>query len=227
MKFSKSSSLVASLFAITTLAAFDQNRAGAVLKAPDGDSFTSVTGTFTVPSLTGANKLSIWVAIGDTLEQDVVLKGGVTYANGLTSFSAWYPDNQTDITTEVPVAAGDSITVTASVSATDKSTGTIVVENITQGKKSTQTVPVPAKADPSTLTSLAADWFVQAYQNAGELVQVPRFGTVTFTKCSATLASGATVGPTGAGVFEIQGTSGQIYSTTTATTDSVTVLQQQ
>ncbi|KAI1137846.1 concanavalin A-like lectin/glucanase [Hypoxylon sp. FL0543] len=226
MKFSTCSSLAASLFAPAVLAAFDQNRGGAVLKAPADSSFTSVTGTFTVPTLSGPNKLSIWVAIGDTLQQDIVLKGGITYSNGLTSFAAWFPDNETDTTNEVPVRAGDSITVTASVSATDKSTGTVVVENTTQNKKTTQTIPVPAKADPATLTSLAADWFVQAYQKNGELVQFPRFGTITFTGASATLANGTVVPPAGAGTFEIQGTSGQIYSRTTVSGNTITVRQQ-
>ncbi|KAI4869997.1 concanavalin A-like lectin/glucanase [Hypoxylon rubiginosum] len=226
MKFSTCSALFASLFGSAAFAAFDQNRGGAVLKAPADSSFTSVTGTFTVPSLTGASKLSVWVAIGDTLEQDIVLKGGITYANGLTSFVAWYPDNQTDITTDVPISAGDSVTVTVSLSAEDKSTGTVVVENLTQSKKSTQTVPVPAKADPAVLTALAADWFVQAYQAAGELVSVPRFGTLDFTKASATLANGTVVGAAGAGTFEIQGTSGQIYSQTTIAADTITIKQQ-
>ncbi|KAK6958301.1 hypothetical protein Daesc_001099 [Daldinia eschscholtzii] len=228
MRFSTCSTLVAGLFASSAFAAFDQNRGGAVLKAPEGQSFTSVTGTFTVPTLSGPNKLSIWVAIGDTLEQDIVLKGGITYSNGLTSFASWYPDNETDITSDVPIKAGDSVTVTVSLPEADKSTGTVVVENTTQNKKSTQTLPIPAKVeDPSKLTSLAADWFVQAYQNAGELVRVPRFGTITFTKTSATLANGTTVGPTGAGTFEIQGTSGQIYSRTTVAANGITIRQLQ
>ncbi|KAI0852858.1 concanavalin A-like lectin/glucanase [Daldinia vernicosa] len=227
MRFSTYSAFVAGLFTSAAFAAFDQNRGGAVLKAPEGQSFTSVTGTFAVPNLSGTNKFSIWVAIGDTLEQDVVLKGGITYSNGLTSFAAWYPDNETDITSAVPVSAGDSITVTVSVSDSDKSTGTVAVENTTQNKKSTQTLPIPAKVeDPSTLTSLAADWFVQAYQEAGELVRVPRFDAITFTKSSATLANGTTVGPTGAGIFEIQGTSGQIYSKMTVSADGITIRQQ-
>ncbi|KAI1258240.1 hypothetical protein MGN70_001289 [Eutypa lata] len=216
------------LFSTFAHAAYDQNRAGAVLKAPEDDSFTSVTGTFTVPQLSGANKLSIWVAIGDTLQQDVVLKGGVHYAadSTLSSFVSWYPGNDTDITSEVPVAAGDTITVTVSVPAADKSTGTVVVENTTQGgAQSSQTVPVPESVDPAALTSLAADWFVQAYQEAGELVQVPEFGTVTFTAAGATLASGEEIGTTGAGTFEIQGTSGQIYSATTVEENGVTVTQ--
>ncbi|KAH9907582.1 peptidase G1 [Xylariomycetidae sp. FL2044] len=224
MRLTLLAALASSIIPETVLAAFDQNRAGAVLKAPDGDSFTSVTGTFTVPSLTGTAKLSIWVALGDTLQQDTVLKGGITFAGeGTTSFTAWYPANETDITTEVPVAAGDSITVTVSVPAEDKSTGTVVVENTTQGKVSERAVPAPETADPATLTTLAADWFVQAYQANGELVQVPSFDPITFTDCSAALASGTTVGPEKAGRFEIQGTSGQIYSATTVSEAGVVV----
>ncbi|ORY58463.1 peptidase G1 [Pseudomassariella vexata] len=206
------------------LAAFDQNRAGAVLEAPAGDSFTSVTGTFTVPSLTGTSKLSIWVAIGDTTQQDIVLKGGITYANGLTSFAAWYPAANIDTTSAVPVRNGDSIRITTSF-ANATSTGTVLVENVTQNKQSTQTIASPVE-DPARLTALTADWFVQAYQDAGELVQVPRFGTLAFTACSATLASGSSVGPTGAGTFEIQGTSGQIYSATTVSASGVSIRQQ-
>ncbi|KAI0535513.1 peptidase G1 [Xylaria digitata] len=80
--------------------------------------------------------------------------------------------------------------------------------NITQNKKSTRTVKVPSGVGLASLSSLAADWFVQAYQSAGELVQEPQFGTFSFTGCSATLTSGTAVGPEKAGIFEIQGTSG-------------------
>ena len=217
--------LMVALISITH-AAYDQNRAGAVLKAPEDDSFTSVTGTFDIPEISGDNKLSIWVAIGDTLQQDVVLKGGVHYADSqLSTFTAWYPGDETDVTSDVPVKAGDSIRVTASISAEDKSRGTVLVENTSTGVSSEQTLPVPEPVDPTALTSLAADWFVQAYQEAGELVQVPLFGTLNFTAASATLASGEEVGTTGAGVFEIQGTSGQVYSRTTVQANGVTVVQ--
>ena len=217
--------LIATLIAIAH-AAYDQNRAGAVLKAPENDSFTSVTGTFTTPELTGNNKLSIWVAIGDTLQQDVVLKGGVHYADSqLSTFTSWYPGDETDITSDVPVQAGDSIRVIASISAEDKSRATVLVENTSTGVSLEQTLSAPESVDPTTLTSLAADWFVQTYQEAGELVQVPVFGTLNFTAASATLTSGEEVGTTGAGVFEIQGTSGQVYSRTTVQSNGVTIVQ--
>ncbi|KAI5868231.1 concanavalin A-like lectin/glucanase [Durotheca rogersii] len=229
MMFS-ASGVLATVLALSpaALAAFDQNRGGAVLKAPAGASFASATGTFTVPSLTGTSKLSIWVAIGDTLEQDVVLKGGVTYTgSGLTTFAAWAPGAETALTGQVPVRGGDTVTVTVARSATDPGAGTVTVENTTQNRRAAQAVAVPAAvADPAELPAGAADWFVQAYQDAGELVRVPRFGTVTFTRAGATLANGTAVGLTGAGTFEIQGTSGQIYSRTTVTANTVTVRQQ-
>ncbi|ORY04470.1 concanavalin A-like lectin/glucanase domain-containing protein [Clohesyomyces aquaticus] len=204
-------------------AAFDQNRGGAVLKAPEGDSFASVTGTFTVPPLTGTAKLSLWVGIGESTKQNIVLKGGVTYDATYSTFAAWSPNmnNVTVTTSAASVAANDTITVTVSVES--ETSGTVVLENKTQNKKSTQVLTAPLKFDPVRLTALTADWFVQAYQANGELVQVPRFGTIAFTACSATLKSGKSVGATGAGTFEIQGTSGQIYSKTTVTADGISL----
>ena len=169
-------------------AAFDLNRGGAVLKAPEGNSFATVTGTFTVPNLSGANRFSIWVGIGDNLQQNNVLGGGILYNNTLQSFSAYFPGPVTDTTTAVPVASGNSITVTVSVATAG---GTVTVENTTQNKRTTQTLAAPAGVDPATLTALAANWFVQAYQVIpGQLVQTPNFGTVSFTAVTATTKSG-------------------------------------
>ncbi|KAH9878798.1 hypothetical protein IAQ61_002072 [Plenodomus lingam] len=196
----------------TTLAsaAFDLNRGGAVLKAPDGDPFASVTGTFTVPNLSGNNRLSIWVGIGDTLQQDYVMSGGIVYNSTLKSFSAYFPGPSTDTTSSVPVANGNSITVT--IKAADAG-GTVTVENKTQNKRTTQTLSGPSGVDPSKLTALVADFFVQAYQvTPGQLVQTPNFGTVSFTAITATTKSGKNVPISGAGRYEIQGTSGQVSS---------------
>lgn len=216
-----------SVLAAPTIAkrVYDRNRAGAVLKAPAGDSWKSVTGTFTVPSLTGTSKLSIWVAIGDTVEQDIILQGGITYNQGLSSWVAWFPGNQTVTTSQVPVAASDSITVTVTLNSATQ--GAVTIENKTQNKKVSKTVAAPAGISQDRFTAMAADWFVQAYQAAGELVKTPKYGTVAFTDCSATLASGgASVGTTGAGRFEIQGTSGEVFSKTTISTNGLEIRQQ-
>lgn len=222
----KLSTLLGSLvFTGSVQAAFDLNRGGAVLKAPAGDSFASVTGTFTVPNLSGNSRLSIWVGIGNTLDQDFVIGGGITYNKTLGTFAAFFPESATDTTTAVPVKASDSITVTASL--TSPNTGTVVIENKTQNKKSTQTVAAPTTADPSKLTALAADWWVQGYQvTPGELLSTPNYGTVTFTAVGATLASGKSVDASGAGRYELQGTSGQMYSKTTISAKQIQVQRQ-
>jgi hypothetical protein len=189
-------------------ATFDLNRGGGVLKAPEGDPFATVSGTFIVPNLSGTNRLSIWVGIDDSLQQDYVLAGGIVYNSTLQSFSAYFPGPVTDTTSTVPVANGNSITVTINVA---EAGGTVTVENKTQNKKITQSLAAPAGVDTSELTALAANWFVQAYQVIpGQLVQTPNYGTVSFTACTATTKSGKTVPISGAGRHEIQGTSGQV-----------------
>lgn len=200
-----STSISTGFWVTTALAAFDLNRAGGVLKAPAGDSFESVTGTFTVPTLSGNSRLSIWVGIGDSASQTYVLGGGILYNTTLSTWSAFFPSPATDITAAVPLKNGDLMTVTVDIDA--GAGGSVIIENKTQNKKTTQTVSAPANADPSALTALTADWWVQAYQvTPGELVKAPSFGTVSFTACNATTLSGASVPIASAGAFEIQGT---------------------
>lgn len=164
-----------------------------------------------MPNLSGTNRLSIWVGIGDTLEQDNVLGGGIVYNSTLRSFSAYFPGPVTDTTSNVPVANGNSITVTVNMATAG---GTVTIENKTQNKRMTQTFAAPNGVDPSALTALAADWFVQAYQVIpGQLVATPNFGTVSFTAVSATTKNGVNVPISGAGRYEIQGTSGQVSRT--------------
>lgn len=92
-------------WAVITQAAYDQNRAGAVLKAPAGDAFKSVGGTFSIPTaLTGDNRISIWVGIGDSLTQTYVLGGGVSFNKTLSTWSAFFPSSPVDNTSEVPVS---------------------------------------------------------------------------------------------------------------------------
>ncbi|EMD59462.1 hypothetical protein GGP41_009317 [Bipolaris sorokiniana] len=205
-------------------AAFDYNRGGAVLKAPDGDSFQTVTSTFTVPNLSGSNRLSIWVGIGDGLEQNNILSGGIVYNSTLKTFASYFPGPATDTTSAVPVANGDSITITVNITLTG---GTVTIENNMQNKRTTQIVAAPAGVEPTSLTALAADWFVQAYQVIpGELVATPDFGTVSFTSIKATTKGGVDVPVSGAGRYEIQGTSGQMYSRTTISDAGISVQRQ-
>ncbi|EUC39918.1 hypothetical protein COCMIDRAFT_110177 [Bipolaris oryzae ATCC 44560] len=205
-------------------AAFDYNRGGAVLKAPDGDSFQTVIGTFIVPNLSGSNRLSIWIGIGDGLEQNNILSGGIVYNNTLKTFASYFPDPATDTTSAVPVANGDSITIMVNITLTG---GAVTIENKTQNKTTTQNVAAPAGVEIPSFTALAADWFVQGYQVIpGELVATPDFGTVSFTAVKATTKGGTDVPVSRAGRYEIQGTSGQMYSRTTISDAGISVQRQ-
>ncbi|KAJ4287539.1 hypothetical protein N0V90_012242 [Kalmusia sp. IMI 367209] len=193
------------IWAFTIQAAYDRNRAGAVLKAPTGDSFKSVSGTFTVPTNLTGDRLSIWVGIGDSLTQTYVLGGGVSYNRTLSTWSAFFPSAAIDTTAAVPVAIGDSVTVTVDIE--KGAGGAVTIENLTQHKTTTQKVAPPANAAPSALTALTADWWVQAYQVIpGELVKVPNFGTIVFSATTATTQGGINVPISNAGAYEIQGT---------------------
>ncbi|PSN60247.1 concanavalin A-like lectin/glucanase [Corynespora cassiicola Philippines] len=212
-------------WASAALGAFDLNRAGAVLKAPSGDSFTSVTGTFNVPNLSGNSRLSVWVGIGDSAEQTYVLGGGIVFNRTLSSWAAFYPQPSTDTTSQVPVSNGNSIRVTVNIQ--EGAGGSVTIENTTQNRRVTQTLAAPENADASRLTALAADWWVQGYQvTPGELLTTPNFGTLQFTACSATTKSGKTLPLTGAGAYELQGTSGQMYSRTTISANGVSIRRQ-
>ncbi|KAH7390400.1 concanavalin A-like lectin/glucanase domain-containing protein [Cadophora sp. MPI-SDFR-AT-0126] len=111
---------------------YSSNWAGAVLI---GTGYTSVTGTFTVPSPTTAGSGSAWVGIdGDTCGT-AILQTGVdwTRSGSKITYDAWYewyPDYAYDFS-GITISAGDVITVT--VTASSKTAGTAVVKNTTTG----------------------------------------------------------------------------------------------
>lgn len=72
-----------------------------------------------------------------------------------------------------PLAAGDVIKVSAKVTTTRT---TVQVTDVTKGVTKKQTGP---GASPSAAYAGDSDW-----SNAGTLLGVPSFGTLTFTKCS-------------------------------------------
>ena len=213
--------------------AFSPNRAGAVLlRAPEGETFTSVTGTFIVPTpargqgggTTTKYSAGIWVGIAANKDQDIVLQAGVTAAitgstTSFTAWYAWYPGSTTDLTTtQFSARAGDSIKIT--VSTTSATEGTVVIENITANRKVTQGVSAPASVAPDEMTAQSAAWMVEGYQLAGELVPLARFGRLQFTNCAAGTSGGKSLGVTGAGLYEVQTISGQVYTKTTLPSSS-------
>lgn len=159
-----------------TNVSYSTNWAGAVLVSTG---FTSVTGTFTVPTPTSAGSGSAWVGIdGDTCGT-AILQTGVDWTKSGSSITydawyEWYPDYAYDFS-GITLAAGNVITVT--VTATSKTAGTAVIKNVSTGKTVTHTFNGGVDGD---LCEYNAEWIVEDFEENNALVTFADFGTVTF-----------------------------------------------
>ncbi|KAJ3119076.1 hypothetical protein HK100_000474 [Physocladia obscura] len=183
-----------------TNVSYSSNWAGAVLV---GTGYTSVTGTFTVPTPTTAGSGSAWVGIdGDTCGT-AILQTGVDWTKSGSSVTydawyEWYPDYAYDFS-GITISAGNSITVT--VTATSKTGGTATIKNNTTGKSVSHTFS--NEGSLGSLCEYNAEWIVEDFEEGNSLVSFADFGTVVFTGASAT-KSGASVGVTGASIIDIE-----------------------
>lgn len=120
----------------------------------------------------------------------------------------------------ISISAGDSIQMT--VTATSKTSGSAVIENLTTGTTKTHTFS--GESDGS-LCEYNAEWIVEDFSectSSGDCSLVPfaDFGTVTFTGASA-VQSGTTVGPSGATIIDIEQNS-EILTSCSASSSTVT-----
>ncbi|KAH8898029.1 hypothetical protein GQ53DRAFT_637802 [Thozetella sp. PMI_491] len=180
---------------------YSSNWAGAVLI---GSGYTSVTATVTVPSVSGAADAAgaAWVGIdGDTCETAILQTGIDWYGDGTyDAWYEWYPEDSEDFS--LSLSEGDSIKMT--VTATSKTGGSAVLENLTTGKTVTKTF---SGETSGSLCETNAEWIVEDFEecegSSCSLVPFADFGTVEFTGCSAT-KSGSSVTPSGATIIDIE-----------------------
>ncbi|KAF8452561.1 peptidase G1 [Boletus edulis BED1] len=166
---------------------YTTNWAGAVWIEKDG-ALTHVTGTFTVPTPSGrsGDAASAWVGIdGDSdICNGGLLQTGVdfTVTNDGASYDAWYEwyPNYSYYFSNLDVSAGDVIR--ASVTASSATSGTAVVENLTNGQSATQQIN-----STYALCGLSAEWIVEDFEDSNnKLVPFANFGEVTFSDAVAT-----------------------------------------
>ncbi|KIY72670.1 aspergillopepsin [Cylindrobasidium torrendii FP15055 ss-10] len=211
----------------TAHVSYSSNWSGAVLVANTA-TYKSVTGTFTVPTpskgttSSSTQAASAWVGIdGDTCSTAILQTGIDFYVEGSgVSFDAWYefyPDYAYDFS-GVTVSAGDSITLTATVSSA--TAGTVVITNNSKGWTKSKSLTSSAR-----LCQYNAEWIVEDFSVNSGLIPFADFGTVTFTGASATTNSGSSVGPGGSEIIEIQQSSKVLTSTdVSGSTVSVTYI---
>lgn len=72
---------------------YSENWAGVFFESPpSGETYSTVTGTFTVPSISGNGAASAWVGIDGVTYTDAILQAGLnfTISDGTISYDAWY-----------------------------------------------------------------------------------------------------------------------------------------
>lgn len=149
--------------------------------AATGGTFTSVTATWTVPTVaatsTGAD--ATWVGIGGLSSRDLIQAGtqAIVDGSGTVEYSSWIemlPQSSHDV--PLSVTAGDSVTVT--ITQQRGSDWLIAMRNNTTG--GTYNVTVQYSSSNSS-----AEWVQEAPSIGRGLVSLDQFGTVQFTKASA------------------------------------------
>ena len=124
----------------------------------------------------------------------------------------WFPAASHDFS-GITISAGDDIKLT--VTATSKTTGTAMVENLTNGQT------VSANLTSSTpLCEQDAEWIVEDYMEGFRLVPFANFSTVTFTNAEATGTGIYT--PSGANITDIK-QNGKTLTSVSTSGSSVTI----
>jgi hypothetical protein len=188
-----------------------------------GSGFSSVVGTWTVPTLSLRSgqsassdpSLAQWVGI-DGFSNSALIQGGTLSertSSGQTNF-AWtemLPASLREVS--LTVATGDSITT--NVTMTSTTSGTVTIENNTR-----RTSIVGTVSGGTRLSATSAEWILEDFESGSSLVAFAGFPTSTFT--GSALRSGTSTSPSASTLIDlVQGSSELCSATISGTTVSV------
>ncbi|HYR93472.1 MAG TPA: G1 family glutamic endopeptidase [Methylomirabilota bacterium] len=145
-----------------------------------GGKYTSVTGTWTVPTVTAAipGADATWVGIGGIDASDLIQAGTqATVSGGEVAYEAWIemlPASSRPVS--LSVSAGDSVTVTITQKAAVD--WTIQMKNNTTGQAYNTSVKY-------TSTNSSAEWVQEAPSAGRGMIPLDDFGTLRFSGASA------------------------------------------
>lgn len=151
--------------------------------AATGGTYTSVTGTWTVPSPSANGGVGVgatWVGIGGTSSRDLIQAGTqeMTDGQGRVRYSAW--TEVLPATSEnVPLAISPGDSVTVSIAEQSKGQWQIVIKNNTTGQDYKTTVKYSSSYS-------SAEWIVEAPSSSRSLLPLDNFGSIQFTDATAT-----------------------------------------
>ena len=149
--------------------------------AANGGTFTSVTATWTVPTVaaTSSGADATWVGIGGLTSNDLIQAGTQTMVDGsgTVEYSAWIemlPQSSRNV--PLSVSAGDSVTVTI----TQQSGNDWLIAMKNNTTNGTYNVTVQYNSSNSS-----AEWVQEAPSIGRGLVSLDQFGVVQFSGASA------------------------------------------
>ncbi|MBV9119127.1 MAG: hypothetical protein JOZ39_00340 [Chloroflexi bacterium] len=146
--------------------------------AASGGTFTSVSGTWTVPAGGGNGTDATWVGIGGDKTHDLIQAGTENIVRGgRVSHDAWVemlPAASRPV--NLPVHAGDTISVSLAQSA--PSQWQVTINNTTTGQQFQAT-----EQYSSSLSS--AEWIEEAPSNRQTVLPLDDFGTIAFSGATA------------------------------------------
>jgi len=189
------------------------------LLSPQPGVFTAVSGSWTVPAVSGVGTAysSVWVGL-DGFSSGTVEQIGTAsdLIDGVPSYYAWYemyPSYSVSVTT-LSIKPGDKID--ASVIYTGSDQFSLVITNTTSSS-TFSTVQTLKDAKRSS-----AEWIVEAPSSKTGVLPLADFGKVTVTSASASTGSKGTTGPIDSGSWQNASILMVSHGSTLATTSSVT-----
>ena len=147
--------------------------------------YTSVSGTWTVPQPSASGVPGVgatWVGIGGVNSHDLIQAGTQDVASGTnqSEYQTWIETlPQASRQVPLPVAPGDSVTVSITESAPGSGAWQIAFNNNTTGKSYQTTANY-------TSTESSAEWVEEAPVGNGGLLPLDNFSSVTFSQAAAT-----------------------------------------
>ncbi len=156
-----------------------------------GNSYTGVSGNWTVPSVSkGYDSLSAdatWIGIGGSSSNDLIQVGTENIVqNGQIITSAFYESLPADSQNIPDINVGPGDTMRASITETSAGKWTVTISDLTNGESFSQ--PVYYNSSESS-----AEWIEEAPSDPNGIMTLDNFGTLSFANASM-VADGQTVG---------------------------------
>jgi len=176
------------------------NWSGAVVYAPQGQSFKWVEGDWVVPDVDAPTQnqwyySASWIGIDGDKSGDVFQAGieceayrsGTSITRNIYPWWEWYPTPEVAIT-NFNISPGDYLTfLLCSKQGAGSTTGTVYITNRTTGVSTSVTLTAPGS---TKLVGNCAEWIVEAPTVGGSQSAIADYGEVFFSECEAWLTNG-------------------------------------